>query len=127
MSTPHQALLDKIKQLPPQRMAEVENFVDFLRSREDERRLVSAAAEASAPSFAQVWNNDEDAAFEQPHSKAAKVRRAGPAARPTDSAQPNLKGRFQGRAKAPLGIRDMDDAIAAAVVEAHNRISRRVK
>jgi hypothetical protein len=44
MSTPHQALLDKIKQLPPQRMAEVEDFVDFLRSRDDERRLVLAAA-----------------------------------------------------------------------------------
>ena len=126
MSTPHQALLDKIKQLPPQRMAEVEDFVDFLRSREDERRLVSAAAEASAPSFAQVWNNDEDAAFEQPKSKAAKVRRAGPATRPTDSAQPNLKGRFQGRAKAPVSIHDMDEAITAEVIAAHNRTRRRV-
>lgn len=126
MSTPHQALLEKIKQLPPQRMAEVEDFVDFLRSREDERRLVSAAAEASAASFAQVWNNDEDAAFEQPPSKAAKVRRAGSATRPPDSAQPNLKGRFQGRAKVPVSIRDMDEAIAAEVIAAHNRTRRRV-
>jgi hypothetical protein len=100
MSTPHQALLDKIKQLPAQRMAEVEDFIDFLRSREDERRLVRAAD---------------------------KARRAGLAAQPSDSAQPSLKGRFQGRAKAHLSIRDMDDAIAAAVVEAHNRISRHVK
>jgi hypothetical protein len=65
MSTPHQTLLEKIKQLPPQRMAEVEDFVDFLRSREDERRLVNAAASASEASFAQVWDNDEDAAYDR--------------------------------------------------------------
>ena len=34
----------KIKQLRPQRMAEVEDFVDFLRAREDENRLTHAAA-----------------------------------------------------------------------------------
>lgn len=33
MST--QALIEKIQQLPPQRLAEVEDFVDFLRTRED--------------------------------------------------------------------------------------------
>ena len=38
-----QALIEKIKQLPPQRMVEVEDFVDFLRLREDEQRLVQAA------------------------------------------------------------------------------------
>lgn len=65
MSTPHQALLDKIRQLPPQRMAEVEDFVDFLRSREEERRLVNAATKASEPSFARVWDNDDDAAYDR--------------------------------------------------------------
>jgi hypothetical protein len=34
-----QVLFDKIKQLPPQRVAEVEDFVDFLRERESEQRL----------------------------------------------------------------------------------------
>jgi hypothetical protein len=31
--TAEQILIDKIKQLPPQRVAEVEDFVDFLRAR----------------------------------------------------------------------------------------------
>ena len=44
MNAPDQVLFDKIKQLPPQRMAEVEDFVDFLRAREDENRLTHAAA-----------------------------------------------------------------------------------
>lgn len=34
MSADPQSLLDKIKALPPQRRAEVEDFVDFLKTRE---------------------------------------------------------------------------------------------
>ena len=60
-----QILFEKIKQLPPQRMAEVEDFVDFLREREAEQRLTRAAAKASEASFAQVWDNDEDAAYDR--------------------------------------------------------------
>ena len=65
MNAPDQVLFDKIKQLPPQRLAEVEDFVDFLRTREDEHRLTHAAAQASETSFAQVWENDVDAAYDR--------------------------------------------------------------
>lgn len=65
MSAPEQTLIDKIKQLPPQRVAQVEDFVDFLRLREDELRLSRAAASASEPAFAAVWDNDEDAAYDR--------------------------------------------------------------
>jgi hypothetical protein len=34
MSAAEQVLIEKIKQPPPQRLAEVEDFVDFLRTRE---------------------------------------------------------------------------------------------
>lgn len=34
MSTQHQSLVEKIKSLPPERVAEVENFVDLLSQRE---------------------------------------------------------------------------------------------
>ena len=65
MNAPDQVLFDKIKQLPPQRMAEVEDFVDFLCARADEDRLTRATAKASESSFAQVWDNDEDAAYDR--------------------------------------------------------------
>lgn len=65
MGTTEQALIDKIKQLPPQRVAEVEDFIDFLRAREDELRLSRAAAKTSEPAFAAVWDNDEDAAYDR--------------------------------------------------------------
>ena len=65
MNAADQALFDKIKQLAPQRLAEVEDFVDFLREREAEQRLTQAAAKASEASFAQVWQNDDDAAYDR--------------------------------------------------------------
>ncbi len=65
MSATEQGLIEKIKQLPPQRLAEVEDFVDFLRTRENEQHLTQAAAKASEASFASVWNNDEDAAYDR--------------------------------------------------------------
>mgnify|MGYP005822171891 CR=1 FL=1 len=63
MGNIERSLLNKLKQLPPQRRAEVEDFVDFLHAR-DERRLTQAAAKASEPAFAKVWDNDEDAAYD---------------------------------------------------------------
>ena len=65
MSATEQMLIEKIRQLPPQRLAELEDFVDFLRTRDDEQRLTQAAARASEASFAAVWDNDEDAAYDR--------------------------------------------------------------
>ena len=65
MSATEQVLIEKIRQLPPQRLAEGEDFVDFLRPREDDQRLTQAAARASEASFSAVWNNDEDAAYDR--------------------------------------------------------------
>ncbi|BAO29860.1 DUF2281 domain-containing protein [Sulfuritalea hydrogenivorans] len=65
MNATEQVLIEKLKQLPPQRLAEVEDFVDFLRTREDEQRLTQAAAKVAEESFAAVWNNDEDAAYDR--------------------------------------------------------------
>ena len=65
MSATEKALIEKIKQLPPQRLAEVDDFVDFLRTHEDEQRLIQAATHASEASFTEVWNNDEDAEYDR--------------------------------------------------------------
>ena len=65
MSATEQVLIEKIKKLPPQRLSEVEDFVDFLRTREDHQHLTQAANRAGEESFAAVWNNDEDAAYDR--------------------------------------------------------------
>lgn len=60
-----QALIDKVKRLTPERRAEVEDFVDFLRARDQERALQRAATRVAEPSFSSAWDNDEDAAYDK--------------------------------------------------------------
>ena len=65
--TNHQelALLEKLRALPPERIAEVEDFVDFLRLREQEPALTQAATKLSERAFHQVWDNPDDAAYDR--------------------------------------------------------------
>ena len=59
MSDP-KTLIDKIKALPPDHLPEVEEFVDLVVARAQNRTVVRAAAAASAPAFEQVWSNPDD-------------------------------------------------------------------
>lgn len=59
-----ETLLEKIQALPPERIEEVEDFVEFLRGREQDRALTRAAAAVSAPAFAAAWDNPEDEAYD---------------------------------------------------------------
>jgi hypothetical protein len=68
MSTQHAAvdkLTEKIRELPPDKQAEVEDFVDFLRLKNEERGLAQAAASLSEEAFGRVWDNPEDAAYDR--------------------------------------------------------------
>jgi hypothetical protein len=58
------ALLTKIEALPVDRIAEVEDFVEFIAAREQDRSLKHAAMTASTPAFATIWNNPEDDAYD---------------------------------------------------------------
>ena len=65
MNNPNeQSLLEKLKQLPPERVAEVEDFVDFLRTRGDAQQRTRAAARTAEPAFKKVWDNPDDAAYD---------------------------------------------------------------
>jgi len=57
-------LIEKIQALPPERLAEVGDFVDFLRLREEQRSFTNRAAQVSAPAFAAVWDNSDDEAYD---------------------------------------------------------------
>jgi hypothetical protein len=60
MPADSKTLIEKIEALPAERIAEIEDFVDFIRLREQERALTRAAAAASTAAFAEIWNNPED-------------------------------------------------------------------
>ncbi len=65
MHSQSERLIEKFNALPPERRAEVEDFVDFLQSRESDGRLVLAAAKVNEPSLQAVWDNDQDAAYDR--------------------------------------------------------------
>jgi len=57
-------LFDKIRTLTQDRLAEVEDFVDFIRLRDQDRSVSAAASEASEPSFTRIWSNPEDDVYD---------------------------------------------------------------
>jgi hypothetical protein len=68
MGTPNRSdeeLLEKIKSLPPDKLAEVEDFVDFLRQRDVDRRLAHAASKLSEDAFRKVWDHPDDAEYDR--------------------------------------------------------------
>ncbi|MBS0277350.1 MAG: toxin-antitoxin system, antitoxin component, Xre family protein [Proteobacteria bacterium] len=60
MSPDKQSLIQKIESLPDEKVAEIEDFVDFIASRQRARSLVRAAMQASEASLARIWDNPED-------------------------------------------------------------------
>jgi len=58
-------LIEKIKRLPPEKAAEVEDFVDFLAQREGERELARATSRLSEEAFAKVWDNEDNADYDR--------------------------------------------------------------
>ncbi|MGE3342592.1 MAG: DUF2281 domain-containing protein [Vicinamibacterales bacterium] len=62
---PTQTLIEKISRLPPERVSEVEDFVDFLATRGQDRQLSEAATRASEAAFAAVWDNPDDADYDR--------------------------------------------------------------
>lgn len=57
-------LLDKINRLPPEKVAVVEDFVEFLGHRNEIDSLVTTASKLSEKSFQKVWDNAEDAEYD---------------------------------------------------------------
>ena len=50
--------------LSPEKVAVVEDFVEFLRAREEENDLIRWVGRLSAQSFTKVWDNPEDADYD---------------------------------------------------------------
>jgi hypothetical protein len=60
-----QTLIDKLRVLPPEKLVEVEDFVDLLRQRNEERLLSRAATKLSEAAFQKVWDNPDDAEYDK--------------------------------------------------------------
>jgi hypothetical protein len=60
-----QQIIDKLRALPPEKVAEVVDFIDFLAQRShSDRQLSRAATKLSEDAFARVWDNVEDSVYD---------------------------------------------------------------
>ena len=61
-----QRLLDKIRKLSDEKVIEVEDFINFLcqQQTDSEHNLTIAATKLSEASFSKVWDNPEDAEYD---------------------------------------------------------------
>ena len=54
----------KLRTLSAERVGEVEDLVDFLNHRDDERAATETALAASAPVLSDIWDNPDDAEYD---------------------------------------------------------------
>lgn len=57
-------LLAKLRKLPPEKLAAVEYFIDFLTQHEEDGLLEQATTKASEPAFAAIWDNPDNAEYD---------------------------------------------------------------
>jgi hypothetical protein len=58
-------VVSKLRALPPERLMEVEDFIDFVSRRTRNQALTAAAMAVSEPVLEKTWNNDEDAVYDE--------------------------------------------------------------
>jgi hypothetical protein len=64
MQTQVKDMVRKLNHMSPDRLAEINDFIDFIRTRDQGLNLNIEFSQASESAFAKVWNNDDDAAYD---------------------------------------------------------------
>lgn len=65
MQTQSQHLIEKLEALSSEHIKAVNDFIDFLLMREQQQNDTEAISRLSEPSLAKVWDNEEDAVYDQ--------------------------------------------------------------
>ncbi len=60
-----QQMVKKLERLPPARVAAVEDFIDFLHGRDEDRGLAFGAQVISEGTLQVVWNDPADADYDR--------------------------------------------------------------
>ena len=58
-------VMQKLQALAPNRLHEVEDFIDFLNHRDSDRQLTQAAMAVSEPALRALWDNADDAEYDK--------------------------------------------------------------
>ncbi len=62
---PETKLMEKIRSLSPDTITVLEDFLDFLLTRSEAHLLVNTATKLSEAAFAKIWDNPEDAEYDE--------------------------------------------------------------
>ena len=65
MQTQSQHLIKKLETLSSEHVKAVNDFIDFLLMREQQQNDTAVISHLSEPSLAKVWDNEEDAVYDQ--------------------------------------------------------------
>jgi len=60
-----QQMVKKLEALPLTKVAEVEDFIDFLASRDSDRSLVKSAQAITTHSLKAIWENADDGEYDR--------------------------------------------------------------
>ncbi len=58
-------VVQKLQALAPNRINEVEDFIDFLNQRDTDQQLTQAAMNISEPGLNTIWNNVDDDEYDK--------------------------------------------------------------
>ena len=58
-------VIKKLQALAPNQLHEVEDFIDFLSQRDNDRQLTQAAMAVSEPALRALWDNADDAEYDK--------------------------------------------------------------
>ncbi|PZN83408.1 MAG: toxin-antitoxin system, antitoxin component, Xre family protein [Candidatus Methylumidiphilus alinenensis] len=58
-------VVEKLQHLSPKRLAEADDFIDFIQLRDQSDSLRRDFALASEAAFAKIWDNDDDAIYDK--------------------------------------------------------------
>ena len=58
-------LIEKIRSLPPDKITVLEDFLDFLLTTSEYSLLTYSATKLSEAAFAKIWDNPEDAEYDE--------------------------------------------------------------
>lgn len=57
-------LIAKVRKLTPAQISEIEHFIDSLSQQDTDRTLTHNATSLAEPAFARVWDNPDDADYD---------------------------------------------------------------
>lgn len=64
MQTKVENMVKKLDHMSPERLKEIDDFIDFIRLRDRDSQLHNDFVQASESAFEKVWDNDDDAVYD---------------------------------------------------------------